>query len=608
MGLPGLPRFTSAFQGFRHHLRRHGWETLLLLTGVACVGLSVAWTPLSAESSASSTSQAVKTPIYLRDTDLIRVGIVRSGFDNLSYDDMAIEGTEGLRLYQGSFLSEQNRLQAPLLALPAGVRLSLKRERDVSTGQPVFRLRWAAERNSGQLPQEMSVPDTFWVEPTSVSGRLMLPSIQRRGKIPSYRGVFQMTPDPKTPEHFTAVNMLPLKDYLKAVVPNELPLSFGLEAVKAQAVLARNYAINPREKPWTHFDICDTEYCQAYYGAGSEDPKVTQLLEQTEGQVALYRGEPILALYSSTHGGVSENHENVFPNPNSPASANLPYLKGRSDYPLDKDLSVEANARWFYTANPAPKSFDVNSPLYRWSRSWTGPEYAAMLAKNLKSITKNTFNSSSIQCFDTRSNALSDLDFGELLSVKPEKRGVSGKILSLGLRSSNLACTVNKEYTIRKLFESSGKALPSANFVLTEEKDASGKVTRVVAHGGGFGHGVGMSQYGAGWMAQHGYRYGDIIRHYYKDTLLGTIPLVLKSAVPNRLDFVAPSTRAQLVLQSPSSVSNVHIRLNGQELPAFNPRQSPSVMDVSSYLKPNRINVLEATSGAKDSGKLWLEF
>lgn len=564
----------------------------LLLFSLGFISLSLAFDMPWAHALSSSTFSTVTNQYkgYPTDSDLIRVGIVRSGIDNLAYSDMQISGTAGLRVFS---VSANN---TPLLELPVSVPLNILRK-----GPDGFMLTWVA---ADQQKQERFVSDVLRVEPLTASGLLELPSIQRRGKVPQYRGVFEMIPDTKKPELFTAVNVLPLKNYLAAVVPNELPLSFGLEAVKAQAVLARNYAINPREKPWKTFDICDTEYCQAYYGAGSEDAKVNQILAQTMGQVALYQGEPILALYSSTNGGVSENNENVFPNAQTgtfPGDA-VPYLRGRSDYPIEKDLSLEENARWFYTSSP--QSFDVNSPLYRWTRTFTGPEFALALEKNLKSITSGKLESSSIKRISFMSTT-QPLEFGQLQGVKVLKRGVSGKILELQIQSNTGVWVVNKEYTVRKLFENNGKSLPSANFVITETKNAQGQVQEVKLNGGGFGHGVGMSQYGAGWMAQHGFGYGAIIRHYYKDVVLGTVPIALNASQPRHLQFMMPASRARLCLEGVPR-AQAQVSLNGKALPTSVLNGSVMVVDVSSSVEANAQNTLQVVSTGP--ARVWLEF
>ena len=121
---------------------------------------------------------------------------------------------------------------------------------------------------------------------------------------------------------FTVVNELPIEDYLRGVVPNELsPTTFGeLEALKAQAVAARTYILrNLKQYKDEGYDICATDMCQVYFGAGTEDPLATRAVAETRGVIATYGGQPINALYSSTCGGRTESSENIF-------GEKLPYL------------------------------------------------------------------------------------------------------------------------------------------------------------------------------------------------------------------------------------------------------------------------------------------
>lgn len=111
------------------------------------------------------------------------------------------------------------------------------------------------------------------------------------------------------------VNELPLEDYLRGVVPNELsPVTFGqLEALKAQAVAARTYIErNMGQFKDEGYDVCATDACQVYFGARTEDPLATQAVTDTRGVVATYDGKPINALYSSTCGGRTEDAQNIF--------------------------------------------------------------------------------------------------------------------------------------------------------------------------------------------------------------------------------------------------------------------------------------------------------
>jgi peptidoglycan hydrolase-like amidase len=136
----------------------------------------------------------------------------------------------------------------------------------------------------------------------------------------SYRGIVEVFGNARNT--FTVVNELPLEDYLLGVVPNELsPATFGqLEALKAQAVAARTYVLkNMGQYRKDGYDICDSDACQVYLGADTEDPLATRAINETRGVVATYRGELINALYSSTCGGRTESVENIF-------EEKLPYL------------------------------------------------------------------------------------------------------------------------------------------------------------------------------------------------------------------------------------------------------------------------------------------
>src|SRR5215831_5132824 len=129
----------------------------------------------------------------------------------------------------------------------------------------------------------------------------------------SYRGILEVFGNARNT--FNVVNELPMEEYLLGVVPNELsPRTFGqLEALKAQAVAARTYIVrNLGQYRREGYDICNTDACQVYFGAGTEDPLATQAVTETRGVIATYDGKPINALYSSTCGGRTESSEGIF--------------------------------------------------------------------------------------------------------------------------------------------------------------------------------------------------------------------------------------------------------------------------------------------------------
>ena len=136
----------------------------------------------------------------------------------------------------------------------------------------------------------------------------------------AYRGAIEVFGNSR--RTLTVVNELPLEEYLRGVVPNELnPTTFGqIEALKAQAVAARTYIQrNLGQYRNEGYDVCATDACQVYFGLLTEDALATQAVTDTRGVVATYEGRPINALYSSTCGGRTEDAEHIF-------NEKVPYL------------------------------------------------------------------------------------------------------------------------------------------------------------------------------------------------------------------------------------------------------------------------------------------
>jgi stage II sporulation protein D len=136
----------------------------------------------------------------------------------------------------------------------------------------------------------------------------------------AYRGAIEVFGNSR--RTLTVVNELPLEEYLRGVVPNELnPTTFGqIEALKAQAVAARTYIQRNLGQYRTEgYDVCATDACQVYFGLLTEDALATQAVTDTRGVVATYEGRPINALYSSTCGGRTEDAEHIF-------NEKVPYL------------------------------------------------------------------------------------------------------------------------------------------------------------------------------------------------------------------------------------------------------------------------------------------
>jgi peptidoglycan hydrolase-like amidase len=166
-----------------------------------------------------------------------------------------------------------------------------------------------------RLSETGSVTASAFVVPATADDTLSLDGV-------AYRGVFEVHGDAGG---LTVVNLVNVEDYLRGVVPNELsPLAFPqVEALKAQAVAARTYALRNRGKfEDKGYDLCATSACQVYKGKASEHPVSDEAVDETRGIVATYEGEPIEAFYTSTCGGHTEDAQNVF------EGESEPYLRG----------------------------------------------------------------------------------------------------------------------------------------------------------------------------------------------------------------------------------------------------------------------------------------
>ncbi len=383
-------------------------------------------------------------------------------------------------------------------------------------------------------------------ELVSISG------LKRKGKQASYRGYIELTKSEKNPEKFAIVNVLSLKNYLKGVVPNEMPVRFGLEALKAQTVAARNYAVTPRVKAYKEFDVCDSVACQVYFGANTEETLANKAIEQTDSIIALDdMNKPILALYSSTAGGYTESYENAFSDPNTKAfpSNHLTYMIATPDNIEFPDLSSDEEAEKFYTSRP--EAFDDQSPYYRWSKEWTVDELQEVLNSLLISQSKTGFITPAVT---------DKSEIGNIKSLKVLERGKSGKIIKLGLYTDKNTFIIEKELVIRRCFPKNGISLPSANFVISYI-DAETPVYKF--SGGGFGHGVGLSQWGAGKMSSLGYRYDEILKHYYHGIKLATIPVnVLCNNKTIETSFYSNTNDAYIHIDNIDKIRELKITVN----------------------------------------------
>lgn len=485
----------------------------------------------------------------VRDADIIRVGISDNAMTALEYPTTTLSSTTGFTLAEKS--------GRHLVTMKRGQRLSITVS---SQGFAVSTLR--NQRFTGPL----------LAKPTTPTGRMVVANITRRGIHPQYKGYLEITRGYSSPAKLSVVNVLPLQEYLKAVVPNELPPRYGFEAVKAQSVAARNYAIRPREKTYPQFDICDSQLCQVYFGAQTEHAAANQALQETHGLIALYEGQPILALYSSAHGGHSEDYANAFSDPASKQFPGTPvaYLTGKPDKPSVAqnygDLRQEENARRFWLDKHV-SDFDGKSSYHRWEKRWPIAQLNRQLNDQWVALSKAKNTASFVQPAVTTPNPL-----GELKRIHVLERGVSGKAIRMALETTRGRFLVSKEYVIRKLFRHGRRMLPSANVVFSHLTDPRGRLVALKANGGGFGHGVGMSQLGASTLSDRAHTFDQILQHYYTGVSLGTIPISVDTThqQPQRVTFTVPNrgqVQPVLVVNHPKNVNTLPaLQLNNAPL------------------------------------------
>jgi stage II sporulation protein D len=279
----------------------------------------------------------------------------------------------------------------------------------------------------------------------------------------------------------TAVNVVDLEAYLLGVVAREIgrrPLD-ELEAVKAQAVAARTYAIgNLGGRESLGFDFFGSDRDQVYGGLEAEDPVATRAVQETRGEIVTYDGVPILAYYSSTCGGHTAAIEEAWP-----WRAPLPYLRSVSD-------EIPGTGRYYCET----------SNRFQWSVRWTRAELLSALGRTLAAYTAG------------RVTSVRNVDDVAITSSGPSGR----KTVRLGVDG---AVYLLRADSVRWVLRTpAGAGLNSSRIDdLATTRDADG-VSSLSIDGGGWGHGIGMCQVGAMGRARAGQSYQEILQAYYTDT------------------------------------------------------------------------------------------
>lgn len=343
-------------------------------------------------------------------------------------------------------------------------------------------------------------------------------------------------------DKLTAINIISIEDYLTSVISSEMSVTASLELLKAHAVISRSWLLNKLRvengelrvtvqpdnaahsqliKWYDHeahknFDVCADDHCQRYQGiTRASTSRAIEAVSATRGEVLMYEGKICDARFSKCCGGAFEEFQNCWEN------VRHPYLIGQRDSQTTNklpDLTIEAEAdKWIRTSpvafcNTQDKKIlsqvlnnydQETADFYRWKVSYSQEELSELIHKR------------------------SGIDFGKIIDLIPVERGTSGRLVRLKIVGTLRTLTIGKELEIRRTLSNSH--LYSSAFVVDKEykeedreyKEEEQKIpSRFILTGAGWGHGVGLCQIGAAVMGEQGYKYEEILSHYYPGSMI----------------------------------------------------------------------------------------
>ena len=338
-------------------------------------------------------------------------------------------------------------------------------------------------------------------------------------------------------DRLTAINIIPIEDYLTSVISSEMSATASLELLKAHAVISRSWLLNKLKvangklkvimhpdntanfelstlpsqliKWYDHeahknFDVCADDHCQRYQGiTRTSTPQAIEAVFATRGEVLMYEGEICDARFSKCCGGAFEEFQNCWEN------VKHPYLIGQRDSKTETrlpDLTKEVEADKWIRTSPAAfcnthnkqvlsqvlNNYDQETTdFYRWRVCYSQQELSELIHKR------------------------SGIEFGKIIDLIPVERGTSGRLVRLKIVGTLRTLIIGKELEIRRTLSSSH--LYSSAFVVDKEykEDEKEIPSRFILTGSGWGHGVGLCQIGAAVMGDQGYKYKEILSHYY---------------------------------------------------------------------------------------------
>ena len=332
--------------------------------------------------------------------------------------------------------------------------------------------------------------------------------------------------------NLTAINLINIEQYLASVISSEMNAKSSLQLLKAHAIVSRSWLLAQLEKSkfmkkekekkrgefhsenesikWydredhKKFDVCADDHCQRYQGITKIISEVSrQAIEQTRGIVMTDDDKVCDARYSKSCGGITEAFGNVW------EPIHLEYLSSVVDYKYEPDyfnlnFSDERNAERWINGN-APSFCNIHDAkilsqvlvdydqetkeFYRWKVEYTQQEIRELLEKNTQ------------------------MEFGDIIDLIPIERGDSARIIKLKIKGTKKEFIFGKELEIRRIL--SKTHLYSSAFIVGKSDYINEVPQKFLLSGAGWGHGVGLCQIGAAYMASKGYQFDEILFHYF---------------------------------------------------------------------------------------------
>ena len=392
------------------------------------------------------------------------------------------------------------------------------------------------ELSEGRILWENALYDELLFEPTDAQSSFTLEDVTigvnfhwERKEAQTFLGKLRFIVEDN---NICAINELPVETYLTSVISSEMRATSSLELLKAHAVISRSWLLaqmeqrkaennNVEKQPsffktneeivrWydredhKQFDVCADDHCQRYQGITKAANKhVVEAIQQTAGEILTSHGEICDARYSKCCGGAVEEFQYCWEN------IKKPYLQALPDTLPDStplpDLTDEAVARQWILSSPDAfcnttdqkvlsqvlNDFDQETTdFYRWNQTYSQAEVKQLLEEKL------------------------EVQFGDIIDLVPLSRGKSGRIYRLKIVGKEHTLIIGKELEIRRALSKSH--LYSSAFIVEKADIKDGVPQKFIIKGAGWGHGVGLCQIGAAMMGKQGYRYEEILLHYYK--------------------------------------------------------------------------------------------